>query len=73
MTQNIVILKHLKTHKGITALTAFEKYGILRLSGRIFDLRERGHNIVTVNKEIIDRYGNRKTIAEYRLARNNNR
>lgn len=72
MTQNKIILKHLKTHRGITALTAFEKYGILRLSGRIFDLREKGCNIVTVNREITDRYGTRKTIAEYRLAHDGN-
>jgi len=72
LTQNNVILKHLKLYGCITALTAFEKYGILRLSGRIFDLREKGCNIVTVNREITDRYGTRKTIAEYRLAQNCN-
>ena len=47
MTQNQIILKHLKKHGSITPLQAINKYMILRLSARIFDLRDSGHKIKT--------------------------
>ena len=47
MNQNQKILNHLKEHKKITSYEAFEKYRITRLSARIHDLREQGHNITS--------------------------
>ena len=47
MSQNQKILNHLKEHKKITSYEAFEKYRITRLSARIHDLREQGHNITS--------------------------
>ena len=48
MSQNQTIIDHLK-HKGsITALEAILEYRILRLSGRIKELRKSGHDIETV-------------------------
>ena len=47
MNQNKKILNHLKEHKKITSYEAFEKYRITRLSARIHDLREQGHNITS--------------------------
>lgn len=44
-TQNYKILKHLLEHDSITTFDAFSKYGITRLSGRIYDLKELGVNI----------------------------
>lgn len=46
-SQNKLILQHMKEHpkEGITSLDAIRKYGITRLSGRIFDLRRKGHVI----------------------------
>lgn len=69
MTQNQKILSHLKSHTGITSITAFEKYGITRLSGRIFDLREMGYKISTNMKTAKNRYGDTCHVAEYRLIR----
>ena len=47
-TQIKKILHYLETHKrGITSFDAFTKFGITRLSGRIFDLREMGYPINT--------------------------
>ena len=49
-----LILQHMQTHKrGITTMDAIMKYRITRLSGRIFDLRQRGYQIesVQVNKK----------------------
>lgn len=67
MSQNQQILKHLKRYADITALTAYEKYGVMRLSGRIFDLRAEGYDIVSVPKEVVNRYGDKCHVVEYRL------
>ena len=67
-TQNERILKYLQTHKrGITQLQAFEKFGVLRLSGRIHNLREQGYPIMTNIIEVPNRYGEISRVAEYRL------
>ena len=46
-----LVLNHLYFFKEITNMEAFERYGITRLSGRIFDLREKGVGIVTDYRE----------------------
>ena len=62
------VLKHLKNHKnGITSMTAFERYGITRLSGRIFELRQEGFEIITDNVTEKNRFGHAVTYARYRL------
>lgn len=63
MNQNNQILEHLKSGKPITPLDALKLYGCLRLSARIFDLREKGHVINKIIKEV----GEHKHVAEYRL------
>lgn len=47
LSQEDVIARHLEQHGSITSMEAFEQYKITRLSGRIFDLRARGMDIVT--------------------------
>lgn len=47
VSQEDVIARHLDEHGSITSWEAFEKYRITRLSGRIFELRQRGLDIVT--------------------------
>lgn len=62
------ILQYLQTHKrGITPLKAMEKFGILRLSGRIYDLRDSGYDIITDIVEVKNRNGDTCRVAEYRL------
>ena len=51
------ILNHLRTHKGISSMEAFELYGITRLSARIKELREMGYDIATLMTESVNRYG----------------
>jgi len=46
-SQNQIILNHLKGRGSITAFEAILQYRILRLSGRILELREAGHDIRT--------------------------
>ena len=67
-SQNEKILKYLKTHKrGITQAQAYELFGCLRLSGRIFDLRYMGYSITTNMIAVKNRYGATCYVAQYRL------
>ena len=61
-TQENQILNHLKKHKFITSWEAIQEYRITRLSARIYELREKGFNIITKNVT-----ENGKTFAEYSL------
>jgi hypothetical protein len=61
-TQENIILDHLKDHKFITTWEAIQEYRITRLSARIYELREKGYQIIT--KNITE---NGKTFAEYSL------
>jgi hypothetical protein len=62
MSQNADILNHMETHGSITPLEALRLYGCFRLSARIYNLRDEGHNIKT---DIIERNG--KHVARYSL------
>ena len=62
MSQNNQILNHLQ-NAPITSLEALKLYGCLRLAGRIYDLKQKGHDIFTVRKEL----PNGKKIGEYYL------
>ena len=67
-SQNEMILNYMQTHKrGITQYKALERFGCLRLSGRIHDLREMGYPIMTNIIEVPNRYGEVSRVAEYRL------
>ena len=63
MTQNNAILSYLKQRHTLTPLQAFYKFGTLRLSGRIFDLRAQGHKIIADMVRVGE-----KRVARYRLA-----
>ena len=69
MTQKQRILSHLKRYAGITPLTAYEKYGVQRLAARISNLRDEGYKIITVSREVTNRYGEKCRVAEYRLVK----
>lgn len=67
-SQNEMILNYMQTHKrGITQLKALERFGCLRLSGRIHDLREEGWQIATNIIEVPNRFGEVSRVAEYTL------
>ena len=61
-TQNKRILEHLKEHGKIDPMQALKQYGSFRLSARIYDLRQDGHNIQKFSK----RLKNKKIVAEYK-------
>ena len=62
MSHNEQILAHLKSGKTITQEEAIDNFRCFRLSGRIYDLRERGHDIQSHMVEV-----NNKRFARYRL------
>lgn len=67
-SQREQILKHLKNHKkGITSMDAFNRYGITRLSGRIFELRKEGYQIITETIYDKNKFGHLVNYARYRL------
>lgn len=69
MTQNEMILEHMKTHKGITTMEAIEQYGITRLSGRIYELRQAGNVIANTDKTALNRFGKETRFVLYSLVR----
>ena len=67
-SQNQKILKYLRTHKsGITPMDALHLCGCFRLSARIFDLKEAGHDIYKTWEEEITDEGTVKRYARYIL------
>lgn len=68
-TQADRLLVYLDSHVGITQLQATELFGITRLSGRIFELKEAGYPIISVWKEVKNRYGEVTRVKEYRLCK----
>ena len=69
MTQNEEILRHLLTYGKITSLEAMNKYRIMRLGARIYDLKKQGYPINTYLRVGKSRSGESMVFAEYRLER----
>lgn len=61
------VLAYMKEHGSITPAEAIDM-GIYRLSGRIYDLKDRGYAITTTMTEGKNRHGKRTRFAKYRLA-----
>ena len=66
MTQCEMVLDYMEKNGSISSMQAFT-LGITRLSGRIYDLREKGHVIENIRKETVNRYGKRVHYDEYKL------
>jgi hypothetical protein len=61
--QNVQVFDHLRDFGSITSREALDSYGVFRLAARIYDLRQLGHNIITVR--VLNEYGN--SYARYHL------
>lgn len=61
-SQNERILAALKAGERLTPLQILDRFGCLRASGRIYDLKKQGHNIITDMVKVGD-----KRVAQYRL------
>jgi len=69
MTQNEAVLRHLLDNGGITSLEAMERYGIMRLGARIYDLKKQGYPIKTYLRVGKSQNGESMVYAEYRMER----
>lgn len=67
MTQEDMVLQHLKDFGSITALDAMREYGIMRLSARILNLRKQGYKITTDYVTNKNRFGNSISYGKYNL------
>ena len=65
MSHTQQILKALKKGRKLTPLDALTEWGCFRLGARIYDLKERGYNIIT--KMVTSSNG--KRFAQYRLVK----
>jgi hypothetical protein len=68
MTQSQRILDHLKSGRTLTRLNSWDDLGILEAPARVSELRAMGHPIVTKRRQVLNRYGDKVTIAEWRYA-----
>ena len=67
MTQNELVLNHLRKHHKITDLEAYRDLGVRRLSAIIWNLRTSGIMIRTENTTRPNRFGKPTTFATYIL------
>lgn len=51
----------------VTPMDAWAELGIYRLSGRILDLREQGHDITSERADVLNKFGEVCRVARYRL------
>jgi hypothetical protein len=59
-----MILEHLKVHGSITQDEAKELYAVGRLSARILNLKEDGHDIKTITVYGLNRFGEKIRFAK---------
>ena len=71
-TKTQQVLNHLITKGKIDTWKAIELYGATRLSAIIFNLRNRGFVIDTINKSVLDRNSQVSNYAEYILINDEN-
>ena len=67
MSDSEKILAYLQEHGSITSWEAIQHFRCTRLSGRIYDLKRLGHNIVTTTEEGKNSDGDTCRYARYRL------
>lgn len=65
VTQKQAVLSYLQTGERLTGLQALEMFGCIRLSARIKELKDSGHNIKSEKIKV----SNGKRVASYRLVR----
>ena len=65
MTQERAVLDYLLAGHSITPLEALQKFGCLRLSAIIYDLRAMCYDIVTMREKHTDKFGHEKRYARY--------
>lgn len=67
MTHSDRVLAYMQAHGSITAAEAIERFGCYRLGARIYDLRQRGHKIVSIVERGKNRDGEPVHYARYSI------
>lgn len=68
VSQTDIILKFMQTHKnGITGKQAYKAAHSMNLAQRIYDLKKRGHTIVSDYVEVKNDFGEKYRVKQYRL------
>ena len=67
LTQNQRIIRHLKDKGSITALEAMKEYGIMRLSSRVCELKDKGYLIRSEFISSKNRYNESVSFSKYSL------
>jgi len=67
MNQQKRLINHLSEFKTIDPLEAWRKLGIYRLAAQIHVLRNKGYNIETKDKDVMNSFDERCTVANYVL------
>ena len=70
MNQNQRILNHLVQYGSITPKQALDRYGVMRLGARIYDLKKLGYNIIKTTEKGKNRYGEPSNYARYHFRGN---
>ena len=61
------LLDYLKEFGNVTSLAAIRDLGNTRLSATIYQLRKDGHNIISEDLTVRNRWGNNTTVSLYKL------
>ena len=69
MSQKERVLEYLKKGKHLTRLNAWDELGVIETPARIHELRSEGHTIKSTRKQVLNRYGEIVTIAEWYMQR----
>jgi len=69
MSQKERVLEYLKKGKPLTRLNAWDELGVIETPARIHELRSEGHTIKSTKKQVLNRYGEIVTIAEWYMPR----
>ena len=72
LTQCEKILDYMRANGSITPLDALREFGCMRLSGRIYDLKNSGYDIISTLEAHKNRYGDTVRYARYKLKENEN-
>lgn len=69
ITQEQRILTYIGENGSISSLEAMRDLGIMRLSARICEMRQNGHNIIGETEIMENRYGEKVHCTRYRLGK----
>ncbi len=59
---------YMRTHGSITSLEAMQELGVMRLASRISDMQKDGLRINKETVRVLNRYGEKCSVAKYSLA-----